>query len=96
METGIELLGIRDELSEDNLKYLPALKEGAKYFSIVHETFNSPDFHSKEGWKKEAEDGTIKVHSKQTEFGRLFNVHVGWGWSLTISFVPVPYADEFG
>lgn len=79
METGnnyVEFLGHRDELDENNLKYLPILTQGISALSNCYSIFNSPDFHTKTDWKKELESGDIRIYSTPIEQGRLYSVSV--------------------
>ena len=45
-------------------------------FNEAYAIFTTPEYKTKEGWKKEAEEGGATVHSKVFKFGKLFALSV--------------------
>ncbi|KAH7709797.1 Protein STRL-1 b [Aphelenchoides avenae] len=70
--TSVTLHGVTDTLSTDSEKYADVLKSGESAFNEAYAILNAPDYKTKEGWKKEAQDGVITIHSKPFKFGKLF------------------------
>lgn len=72
----VEILGERDELDSDNLKYLDVLHSGADAFKRSFSIYTSHEFTTKNGWKKEMEVDDFVVYSINISEGKLFNIQV--------------------
>ncbi|KAH7694985.1 Protein STRL-1 b [Aphelenchoides avenae] len=70
--TSVTLHGVTDTLAPEHEKYADVLKSAEAAFNEAYAIFTTPEYKTKEGWKKEAEEGGATVHSKVFKFGKLF------------------------
>jgi len=67
-----EYAGVMDKLSGDNEKYKAALLASGEAMKEAIAILDAPDFASREGWKKETENGDDHVFSKAYGQTKLF------------------------
>uniref|UniRef100_A0A914XLK9 START domain-containing protein n=1 Tax=Plectus sambesii TaxID=2011161 RepID=A0A914XLK9_9BILA len=68
----VEVFGVSDTLHEKSAEHEKALALSAEAMKEAVSIFDSADFKSNDGWKKEAEDNGSTVHSKNFPYGKLF------------------------
>jgi hypothetical protein len=64
-------------LISQRVQYADVLKSAEAAFNEAYAIFTTPEYKTKEGWKKEADEGGATVHSKVFKFGKLFALSVG-------------------
>uniref|UniRef100_A0A914DWC3 START domain-containing protein n=1 Tax=Acrobeloides nanus TaxID=290746 RepID=A0A914DWC3_9BILA len=66
-----ELYGVTDRISPDS-QFQSAFKNAYEAFNEAMSIYNDPNYESKSGWKKEAENEGATVHSKYFDYGKVF------------------------
>ncbi|TKR96576.1 hypothetical protein L596_010577 [Steinernema carpocapsae] len=72
----VDLFSVVDTLTSENIKYQNGMKNASEALKEAYDIFNSEDFATKNGWKKEAESHGDVMYSKMVSYGKMFGITV--------------------